>query len=962
MKFRLRSLVLPTLACFAWVAAVSASEQPKVKTRLVSFNRDVRPILSEHCFKCHGPAAKEGKGDLRLDDAANALRDRGGYAAVVPGDPAKSKLLERVTAADPSDAMPPSDSGMSRLTPDQIETLKLWIEQGAKYEKHWAFIEPKMPALPTVKDKSWPKNPIDFFVLHKLEANNLKPEPEADKPILLRRASLTLTGLPPTPDELKAFLVDKSPKAYEKAVDRLLASQRYGEHQARFWLDAVRYGDTHGLHLDNERAIYPYRDWVVRAFNEDLSYDKFALWQLAGDLLPEPTTEQLIATGYVRMNPTTNEGGAIADEFQAKNTFDRVDTTSTVFLGMTIACARCHSHKYDPISHEDYYRLFAFFNSTVDDPLDGNLLTPGPVTKAFNPEESQKVKGLESILKSLESKVDIKKAETWITERRTVLPTLGKWEVSDASSVADFDVAFEQESTPASWASIDLKPDVDSAFLTKVNAYVYLRNTLTMEQDQDVEVRLASDDGIKVWVNGALVHSNKVLRGLAQGVDNVRLPLKKGDNQLLIKIVNSGGPGGVRYSLGGDADRLINEVAKSRDPKRLRPLYLEYGPPTTGAKKYRDTKTSIQDFVQSVPETLIAAELPQPRPSYVLRRGEYNLPTDKVEREIPAALGSLPKGAPINRLGFAEWLTAPSNPLFARVFVNRVWQQHFGTGLVKTAEDFGNQGEWPSDPELLDFLAARFAKDGFSIKRLHRLMVTSAAFRQSAVVSRAKLEADPENRMVSRGPRFRLDAEVLRDQALFASGLLLEKEGGKGFKPYQPAGLWEEVAFQDSSTARYTQDTTAEIYRRSLYLFWKRTSPHPVMMTFDAPMRETCVVRRARTNTPLQALVTMNEPAFLEAARSFAQRLLKQPGQPSERIGTAFRLALGRDPKPEELKIFAEAYERYRIRFETDPVTAMQLVSVGMAPIDPSLNKSELAAWTMVCSTLFNLDEFLTQH
>jgi len=959
---RLQVVAIPFLASFVWIVAIAQPVQQKPLSKTVSFNRDVRPILSEHCFKCHGPSAKEGKGGLRLDDSANALKDRGGYAAIVPGDASKSRLFDRITSVEDGEAMPPADSGMARLSEEQIATLKLWIEQGAKYEKHWALIPPKMPKNPAVTDKTWAKNPIDLFVLHKLEEKNLKPEPEADKATLLRRATLTLTGLQPTPQEIESFLKDKSNNAYEKAVDRLLASPRYGEHQARFWLDAVRYGDTHGLHLDNERAIYPFRDWVVRAFNQDLSYDKFATWQLAGDMLPNPTTEQIIATGYIRMNPTTSEGGAIVEEFQAKNTFDRVDTTSTVFLGMTVGCARCHSHKYDPISHEDYYRLFAFFNSTTDEAFDGNLLTPGPVAKATLPDEAIRVKAMEASLRSMESRVDLGKANEWLASNRVVMPVVGKWEVSEQTPTADFDSAFEKEVAPTSWSPIEVLPDKDNAFFTKDIAFAYLRTTLTAQRDQELGIRLASDDGIKVWLNGSLVHSNKVLRGLTQGVDSVRLKLHSGENQLVIKVVNAGGPGGVRYGLGDEIDKRVEDVAKSGDMAQLKVLYLNSGPSNAVTNKYRAKTKAYTEFLAAIPETLIATELPKPRPAYVLRRGEYDLPMEKVEREIPKAFGALPEGAPANRLGFSQWLTGNENPLFSRVFVNRIWQQHFGTGLVKTAEDFGNQGDWPSHPELLDYLAVKFANDGFSIKKLHKSILSSSTFRQRATVSKTKLQVDPENRLISRGPRFRLDAEVLRDQVLFASGLLLEKPGGRGFKPYQPAGLWEEVAFQDSTTSKYTQDTTAEIYRRSLYLFWKRTSPHPVMMTFDAPMREMCVVRRARTNTPLQALVTMNEPAFLEAARAFGQRIAKKTGSIESRVVFAFHLAVGRTPKPEETKVFVQAYQRYLDRFESDPVSAMEIVSVGMAPIDASVSKSQLAAWTLVCSTLFNLDEFLTQH
>jgi hypothetical protein len=661
------------------------------------------------------------------------------------------------------------------------------------------------------------------------------------------------------------------------------------------------------------------------------------------------------------MNPTTSEGGAIVEEFQAKNTFDRVDTTSTVFLGMTIACARCHGHKYDPISHEDYYKLFAFFNSTADEALDGNLLTPAPAMKAPTPDEDKKLVLMNKGLSSLESRVDMRRAKAWLAENKLVAPVVGNWELSEFFPISDFEKGFDQEDTPKTWSPITIEPDKDNVFLTKENSYAYLRTSLTVPSPQGYGFRFASDDGIKIWLNGELVHSNKVLRALGDA-DSMRLKLREGENILVVKIVNAGGNGGVRFSIGDDVDKKIADLSKSGDFVLLRKVYLENGPPSNDAKTYRARLKERDAFLNGIPETLIAKELPKPREAFVLRRGEYNLPTDPVHRSIPEALGKLPDHAPVNRLGFAQWLTSKDNPLFTRVFVNRIWQQHFGTGIVKTAEDFGNQGEWPSHPELLDYLSVRFTKDRYSLKKLHRLILTSNTFKQRATVSAEKHRVDPENRLFSRGPRYRLDAEVLRDQALFASGLLFESKGGKGFRPYQPAGLWEEVAFQGSTTAVYTQDMTKEIYRRSLYLFWKRTSPHPVMMTFDAPMREMCVVRRARTNTPLQALVTMNEPAFFEAAREFAQRILKSPGNDSARLSKAFQLALGRTANAKESALMISSLAKYRQTYAKDIKGATELVSVGMTPPDETLEKAELASWTLLCSTLFNLDEFLTQH
>jgi hypothetical protein len=685
--------------------------------------------------------------------------------------------------------MPPKDAGVSALTKDQIATLRTWIAQGARYEEHWSFVPPTLPKFPLVSNPKWARNLIDTFILEKLDKAGLKPEPEADKDTLALRAAQTLTGLPPTPTELDDFRKDVKPAAYERYVDRLMAKPEYGEHQARYWLDAVRYGDTHGLQLDNERAIYPYRDWVINAFNNDLPFDQFAKWQLAGDLLPNPTTDQLVATGYVRMNLTTNEGGAIPEEFLARNTFDRVDTTSTAFLGLTVGCAKCHDHKYDPIKQDDYYGLYAYFDSTQDEPLDGNIALPPPVIQATTKQQERQL------------------------------------------------------------ATIDKEMSV-------------------LKGDQDP------------------------------------------------------------FSVA-----LYRRLAKKRN-----------------------------HIADQAPMTLIARELAAPRPTFILKRGQYDQKGAPVTRHIPPALGKMPQGLPNNRLGFAGWLTEPSNPLVARVFVNRLWQQHFGTGIVKTVEDFGNQGEWPQNQALLDYLAIKFVKNGWSVKKLNRLIVTSAAFRQSSRITPQKLSKDPENRLTSRGPRYRLDAEVIRDKALDVAGLLVEKIGGHGVKPYQPEGIWESSSDPASSTHVYVRDKGSDIYRRSLYLFWKRTSPPPVMVTLDAPLRDTCIVRRSSTDTPLQALTILNETAFLESSRMLALRVLGSSGTDGQRLDRLFDLTLGRRPRPAELKLLQASLARYRQSYRNNRPAAEQLLHVGDAPQSNSIPASEQATWMIVCSTLVNTDEFITQH
>jgi hypothetical protein len=870
--------------------------------------------------------------------------------------------------------MPPADSGIAPLTTDELEVLRQWVREGAKYEAHWAFTPPQSPAPPPVSEPDWCRNELDRFVLAGLDRAGLAPEPEADLLTLGRRAALTLTGLPLTPDEADALLADTRPGAYERLVDRLLASPRYGEHQARYWLDAVRYGDTHGLHLDNERLAWPYRDWVVRALNEDLPFDQFTVWQLAGDMLPEPTLDQRVASGYIRMNPTTNEGGAIVEEFLAKNTFDRVDTTSTVFLGVTMACARCHDHKYDPFTQRDYFRLFAYFNSTAESALDGNLLAPEPTVLAPGPELAAEISAANAHVRRIERSVDPQRAEAWLATAAPEGPRAGDWEASGPHKAASYQAAFETDFGPepdgadseVEWRPVELEEGKEYAGAVQVeNAAVYLRTTLVAEREAKVALELASDDGVVVWLGGRKVHSNPALRPLSQAADRIEVQVPAGKSDLLVKVVNGPGAGGYRLALASEAGRRVAALRATvgqdgfQRSRELARVYLLFGPEPSA--DYAAAAARLAKLEAAVPRALVAAELPKPRPAFVLRRGEYDQPTEPVERGLPSALAGGAE-APKDRLGLARWLVGPENPLVSRVFVNRVWQQHFGTGIVRTAEDFGNQGEWPMDRALLDYLAVNFRENGWSQKRLHRLIVTSSAFRQSSRLSPQKRERDPENRLASRGPRFRLDAEVVRDQALWAAGILNEQRGGQGDKPYQPAGLWEAIAFLESTTSRYVQDTGPRLYRRSIYLFWKRTSPHPTMLTFDAPMRESCVVRRSRTNTPLQALVTLNETGFVEAARKLAERCLAVEGTDAARLAKMFRIATGRLPEREEAGLLAESLARHRERFRAAPGEAARFLAVGEYKTAEGLDPVEVASYALVANTVLNLDEVLTQH
>jgi mono/diheme cytochrome c family protein len=964
-----------SIAIFSYAALASSQTAPKAEK--VSFGRDVRPILSEHCFKCHGPDVGTAAAGLRFDTFENATKQLGDGAAIVPGNPKASLMLDRVAEHDPEMRMPPKDAGVSALTPAQIETLRAWIAQGARYEKHWSFVPPTMPKVPAVSNPRWARNLIDRFVLNKLDEAGLKPEPEADKDTLALRAAQTLTGLPPTPAELEQFRKDSRPDAYERYVDRLMTKPEYGEHQARYWMDAVRYGDTHGLQLDNERSVYPYRDWVIQSFNDDLPFDKFVKWQIAGDLLPNPTNEQLVATGYVRMNLTTNEGGAIPEEFLARNTFDRVDTTSTVMLGLTVGCAKCHDHKFDPIKQADYYGLYAYFNSTKDDPLDGNIALPPPYTRAYSREQDQRLRTIDVRLSAFKSAVDPARAAAWFAGSRQPLPTTRDWEISPVYVSESFDKGFE-EGRPGepgagavAWKPFAFEIGKESAgIIGKDSAFVYVRGIVNASSARSMTLRVASDDAIKVWLNGKLIHSNKVSRGVATGFDTVKADFRAGDNELIAKVVNGAGPDGLKIQFADEieerVDKALTQIKAKPEDRAVRAeiqdLFLMFGPDSADALAYRKLSKEKLAVMEAAPMTLIAQEMDRPRPTYILKRGEYSQPGAPVDRHIPAVLGSLGKGLPNNRLGFATWLTEPSNPLVARVFVNRIWQQHFGTGIVKTAEDFGNQGEWPLDQALLDYLAVSFVKNGWSVKKLNRLIVTSAAFRQSSRISPVKLAKDPENRLISRGPRFRLDAEVIRDKALDAGGLLVQKIGGHGVKPYQPDGIWESSSDPASGTHVYVRDHGMDIYRRSLYLFWKRTSPPPVMVTLDAPLRDTCIVRRSTTDTPLQALALLNETAFLEASRTMAVRVLKTPGTDEQRLRRVYELTLARSPQPSEVALLRTSLARYRQRYAANVAAAERLLKIGDAPQNKTIPMPEQAAWMIVCSSLMNTDEFVTQH
>jgi len=1139
----------------------------------VDYRRDVRPILSDNCYACHGPDAAQRQAGLRLDVRDSALaRTKSGAVPVVPGAPAESELWYRVNAA-PDERMPPPDS-RKELSAGEIEVLRAWIEEGAAWGEHWAFVAPRRPALPDVAAAAWPRNPIDRFVLARLEELGLEPAPEAARETWARRVAFDLNGLPPALGELDEYLADDCEGADARFVERLLASPRYGEHMARYWLDAARYGDTHGLHLDNERALWRWRDWVIEAFNAGLPFDRFVTEQLAGDLFPDATLEQRIATGFNRCNPTTGEGGLIAEEYLAKYAMDRVDTTGTVFMGLTLGCAQCHDHKFDPFTQREYYELFAFFNNLAEEGSDENALAPPPFVKAPTPEEARELEaalaaaleaearldaplpGVDALQADWEAEwgarlrrgfhrleplaatsrdgatltvqpdgsvlagganpardehvfvlrtsaehvealylegltdpslpnagvgrapnanvvltnvalevapadgsaaarpvrlaaavadysqpgypigaaIDGDPASGWAvdggqreprsvafvpeapfgfaggTELRVRLsyesqfgqhalgrvrfaaasdPALvpaapGTWHVAGPYAAQDGDVAYRTPFAPElraldpDDATVGWKPrndlvDGERFDFTGEGSAVYLHRTIRAPEPRRVTLSLGSDDALKVWHDGTIVLERNVQRSAAPDQDRVELALHAGANHLLFKVVNHAGGFAFHY-------RMLEEDAESPPPdlaqalaaaqgalradleQRLRRFFRRRHSPEWRAlegeaRRAREAAAAIE---ARMPLTMVSAERAERRPAHVLIRGRYDRPGEAVEPGVPAALPPLAAEGRADRLDLARWLARPDHPLTARVFVNRLWQNVFGTGIVATAEDFGAQGEWPSHPELLDWLAVELVESGWDVRRVLRLIVTSATYRQSSRVTPETLARDPQNRLLARGPRFRLDAETVRDTALALGGLLVEKIGGPSVKPYQPAGLWQAVAYPTSNTAKFVQDEGQALYRRSLYTFWKRTSPPPGMQAFDAPSREACRVRRARTNTPLQALVLLNDVQFVEAARGFAQRILDAEGSVDERLVLAFRSATARRPSAGELAVLRHVHRRALEGFLSDEPSARALVEFGDSEPPPGAC-AELAAWTVVASTILNLDETITK-
>jgi len=1033
-------------ATFALVLGLwTVSSEAASKGSNVDFNRDIRPILSDNCFHCHGPDEKTRKAKLRLDTKDGILKDLGGYQAVKPGDVKGSEVWKRITTKKDDDVMPPPETHKT-LKSEQVSLIKKWIEAGAPFAGHWAFQAPQKAELPTVKNAKWPHNGIDNFIADKLAEHKLVPSAEADKETLIRRVTFDLIGLPPTPKEVDEFLADKSPNAYEKLVDRLQASPRYGEHMARYWLDVARYGDTHGLHLDNERSMWPYRDWVVRAFNENLPFDQFTKWQIAGDLLPGATRDQQIASGFNRCNVTTSEGGSINEEYVFRYAVDRTSTTVAVWMGLTAGCAQCHDHKFDPISQKEFYQMYAFFNSAADPAMDGNILLTPPILKLTTPEQEKQLKDYDADIAKVNEKVKValtkleyndpseqdpkpekKTIETvwvddelpkgavpqhteknhelkWITEGEGPVQS-GKRAIKRTGKgiVQDF---FDGQQTPFTvptkgkiFAYVYLDPkDPPQGVMLQFNTGSWSHRALWGETNS---IEWGKEGTVERLVMGPLPKTGEWVRlevdiaklklkagtkfnGLAftqkdgtvywdkTGVTTTVDPANDATYSLAVWLKNNQGKAvaGVPDDVKNILRSVKPEDRKPEQKQRLRDYYFEnvcqmtsdvFDPLRAEKKPIQDKRDELD---KSINATFIMADMPQKREAFVMIRGQYNKPGDKVTPGVPAAFPKLKARSEVpDRLDLAEWLVTPENPLTARVEVNRIWQQFFGTGLVKTAGDFGSQGQPPSHPELLDWLSVNFREQGWDMKKLVKLIVTSATYQQESKVSSKLLGVDPENRLLARGPRFRFDAEVLRDNVLAVSGLMNNTIGGKAVKPYQPENIWEPVAYSGSNTRYYKQDTGDALYRRSLYTFIKRTAPAPAMTTFDAPSREAFCVRRERSDTPLQALQLMNDIQHFEAARAFAQRMMKEGGtQIGDRLEYGFRLATGRYPSKPEQAVLNDSYFKQLVRYEKDVESAKKAISYGESKPDAALNASELAAYTMVANMVLNLDEVVTKN
>lgn len=1036
-SFWLAILLLPT-------ACNQPSTDPSALPATVDYNWHIKPVLSDRCYKCHGPDDQARKAKLRLDTQVGAYgvsRDDSTQQIIVPGNVAASLLVKHISSEDPQRRMPPPESNLS-LTTREIALIKRWIDQGADWKPHWAFTSPTHPTLPEVRNENWVRGPIDHFILHSIESTGLNPSEEADRAKLLRRVTFDLTGLPPTPTELSAFLNDTREDAYERVVDELLARPTYGERMTSMWLDIARYADTHGYQDDRPRTMWPWRDWVVRAFNENLAYDDFVIWQIAGDLLPEATFEQRLATGFNRNHAITQEGGVVAEEYLTEYVADRTNTTATAFLGLTMECARCHDHKYDPILQEEYYSMFAFFNG-VDEQAQINYfdLSPRPAIRLEDPELEasivQTAAGIDSIEQVVADWPQRLPPPGWTPNLETTIesglltslpldsldglvspahvgpdglantglekvlaPPLvtggkrGNGLTFDGQNFLnlgpDADFEWYDRFSLSTWILIQDQPK-DIALLSKRNGEQkrggydlartkdgWLRLRLIHDGNHQISVQTTQAIPANTWTHVSATYDGS---GRAQGVtlylNGISSHVRVSEDSLARESILNGN--GLLAGHWTARNRTIGDIEGVRDgtlddvyvhARVLTDLEVAYlagqepGPTMTAHyRAYHDSGLnaanaaldSLRRAFRRVPNVMVMEEMPAPRTTHVLDRGAYDAPMDSVGPGTPAAIFALPDSLQRNRLGLAQWIVHEDNPLTARVAVNRLWQLLFGEGLVHTPEDFGNQGALPSHPALLDYLATRFIDLDYDTKALIREIVLSATYRQSSRVTRTLRERDPNNMLLARAPRKRLSAEMMRDNALLVSNLLNPTIGGEPVRPYQPAGLWKALANQIGEN-RYRPGP--DVHRRSLYTYWKRTIPPPAMLTFDAPERSICTVERQTTATPLQSLVLLNDPQYVEAARALATRVLaSEDTSQQEQIAEAFRWLTSRSPETGELNTLIDLLEEQTRKFEQDPASARALASVGITPLRRDSDIVKLAAMTVVTSTILNLDE-----
>ena len=1031
--------------------------------RKLEFNRDIRPILSDGCFHCHGPDEKERKGGLRLDLESDAFKNaKSGFPAIVKGDPQESEIISRIFLSDDDEEhMPPLDSGKS-ITVEQKEILKKWIEQGAEYQGHWAFINPQRTEIPQAKGA---KHPIDSFIQKRLNEEGMQMQALADKETLLRRVSLDLTGLPPTLSEVDDFIEDTSGDAYERVLDRLLSSPHYGERMAIEWLDLARYADSNGFQSDGSRDMWLWRDWLINAFNRNLPFDQFTIEQLAGDMLPNPSLDQVVATGFNRNHRLNGEGGRIVDEWFVETVIDRVETTGTTWLALTMSCARCHDHKYDPISQKEFFEFFAYFNSNDESGVlaanGKNGFNTPPFIKVPNDEQKKRILELEKSVKDAQS--EIKKAEKmmapalagWIKEAREELgtedraPTL--WQKLQNERVISKGGSTFKKQKDGSWLGTGKNPPNDT---------YEIRSPFKSKKLSGVLIESISDPSFKGIKFGRSGNGNFVMTGLEvklefkdkkkkpivlkldkaeasyeqsgypaiQVIKNASNLKKKGSKgwavhgsnpskekslmamfmaktpisvpegaELVINIYHQSGFSDhnigrfrIQYAekkvssldaKSGIPENLVSLVRKkvedlgSEELNQLKKYFrTEVENPVSVAKvKVDQSKKVMDDFMAKVPSTMIMKEKPAPRDAFILNRGEYDQPTEKVGRSLPAALPPLPEGQPNDRLGLARWLVSGDHPLTARVWVNRIWERLFGVGIVKTSENFGSQAEWPVHPELLDWLAVEFAKpsalpqingkpaQAWDMKGMIKFIMLSKTYRQNSSAPDSYFRKDPENRLLARGSRFRLHGELVRDQALASSGLLIKKVGGPSTRPYMPEGVWSETNRYGNLT-KYKADEGEGLYRRSMYTFWKRTAAPPSMLLFDAPNREVCYPKRSRTNTPLQALALLNEITYVEASRSLAERMMKEGGSGiRDRLTTGYRLATSRSPDKQTLSLLQKGFEERKIHFQEHQEAAKQMISHGEKKPDENLDPADLAAYTITANVLLNLDRVITK-